>query len=118
MYLDLQPRRHITAARIKANPTRHRIQLAVTLYGRSVFSAVNDDSLLIKLSVSLLHPPVHDRIIGVKVPCSMSLIRSSYLHIFAFSPVRVVCSTWKCLWNNIVVLVLNTIMIILVQVIK
>ena len=89
----LHPRRHMTAARIKTIATRHRIQFVARLYGRSFFSLVIVDSLLMKVSVSLLQPPVHDNIIGVKVDCSIILLSECGLHIYAFIVFMLIITT-------------------------
>ena len=72
---EREPRRHITAARVSANPRRHRSQPIVVPYASSVLALIWSARRFRKLVAAGHAPPDVDQINGQKVARSTSRIR-------------------------------------------
>ena len=81
LFFVLHPLKHMTADLISAQQILHSSQLIVILYVKQSYSA-NIDARCFKVFVSLLHPPVHENTISVKMH---ALSVEFVLHIFVFS---------------------------------
>ena len=71
---NLSPLRHRLAESMSENPSLHWIIFIVSLYGEECFRLINEANLLSKIATEGPNPPVADSTMGVKEPCSTSMI--------------------------------------------
>ena len=106
--LLLLPLRQVRQVRRIKNESLHRIIAITCEYRSPVFCEILSARCLCRQSASGSAPPFTEKTNGVKVPCSMFMIRSLYARFFTFSWFLSTCSSVRWHWEALFVFVTHT----------